>query len=540
MNKFIIDSSYDFLKIYKLIVSAPEKDIHLVFSEDSSFYMNSSNLVVLKKFAEQSNKILTMETSNILHRDYMQAVNTDSLEIVSDEIDLNGQYSESESFINKISAKLGFMDMGKFFSSAMLKKTFKFDRKKSQQIDNILSTSSMNDSKSKKLKIGFTIAGVALFIGFLLYMFVVYFPKATVTLKINSNVFVKLIDAKADISQKSVDPGTFRIPAVQVSSIQSIELEADATGTKDIGEKAKGTVSITNKKNSSVKIKKNQIIRYSSDKNGKLNFLADEEIEIPAAETVVNPDTSSTTTFGKKDLKITAESFGEQYNVKSGEKFEINDQNKDDVYGVNSDKFTGGTKSQVKIITQLDIDNLKKSAGAQAKDKVQADLVAKGGSAQKIVESSIKISPKTETITGSVDEQTDKLKIVAEYEGTALTYLQSNIDELVNKSIKDVVPESFALSDTKPEYETVASKTKDTEGSLDIQIKLRSYILPKIDNEKIKKELAGVKIPEAEEYLRKVPNVKEIGIVVTPNLPSFIMSMPRVAKNINIVVEKID
>ena len=47
MNKFIIDSSYDFLKIYKLIVSAPEKDIHLVFSEDSSFYMNSSNLVVL-------------------------------------------------------------------------------------------------------------------------------------------------------------------------------------------------------------------------------------------------------------------------------------------------------------------------------------------------------------------------------------------------------------------------------------------------------------------------------------------------------------
>ena len=61
---------------------------------------------------------------------------------------------------------------------------------------------------------------------------------------------------KADASATSVSTETNTIPAVKVTAEDSETKTIDTTGKKQIGERALGEVTITNKKDDKVKIKK--------------------------------------------------------------------------------------------------------------------------------------------------------------------------------------------------------------------------------------------------------------------------------------------
>ena len=123
------------------------------------------------------------------------------------------------------------------------------------------------------------------------------------------------------------------------------------------------------------------------------------------------------------------------------------------------------------------------------------------------------------------------------YEGKGLAYDKADLDKIVVDLAQKVIPESFNLSKTDPDYEAVGVKDPSQEGVLNVQVKLRSYILPKIDNEQMKKDLAGMKLSEAQEYVNKIPNIKESVIEVSPQLPEILLTMPKRPDNINIEVE---
>jgi len=116
-----------------------------------------------------------------------------------------------------------------------------------------------------------------------------------------------------------------------------------------------------------------------------------------------------------------------------------------------------------------------------------------------------------------------------------------SLDELLDSLLDEFVPEGFELSKQNREVNveilgntdaTTLSTTKS-----DLQVTLKSFILPQLDEAKIKSDLVGKKLSEAERILGGIRNVKSYEINTSFKIP-FFSRMPGKPENITLTIKK--
>ncbi len=154
------------------------------------------------------------------------------------------------------------------------------------------------------------------------------------------------------------------------------------------------------------------------------------------------------------------------------------------------------------------------------------------------MDSTIKYETTSANYNKKLDEEGEDLSLTVVMTATAIAYSEEDLDAVVKEAAKTVVPEEFNLDGENIGYEVVATMDPTSSDTINLQVKLRSYIFPKVDLEQVRRNLAGKSLLDAQNYINDLQNVAGFEINVTPQLPAFLMRMPVRAENIRVKIEK--
>lgn len=320
--------------------------------------------------------------------------------------------------------------------------------------------------------------------------------------------FAPLVKVKMYVDSKSVSlektfTGSIDITDAdlegQLVPLITEDVEEDAsnsitpTGTSVTGEKATGTV--------------------------RVNYLAiGETLDLPAG--------SSLTALEKKfitladlhligpswtELSVEATEFGSEYNVPFETYFTIDGQDDSEVSGSSLADFAGGSKTEVTVLSQGDVDTATEALEKTAKEEAEGDLLDKHiGDGWEVIKDSIKTTVDDDSVETDIPIGTEATtaNISLSVKVSALYYKKESLDDLVsdmlseeakNKDLFDTTDgmELELASEIEKDY-TVSGSKQD---NIKIKLEASGVVTPKLSKDDILSKLKGMRWGEGINYL---------------------------------------
>ncbi|MBR3052479.1 hypothetical protein IKG60_02570 [Candidatus Saccharibacteria bacterium] len=248
----------------------------------------------------------------------------------------------------------------------------------------------------KKTAIASGIIGVLLIV-FLVWAFVIA-PAATVTVgvKATSNNFSEGVTFTNTLSEENASEGKFYLEEKKVEDIKEVEFEA--TGKKNIGEKATGEVTViaTIPYNGGTK----QVKAGDVFTNDGLSFVADKDVvmSFDGKDTSVCSNVNDDTKIKELKeqgckiyviIKVTAAEPGSKYNISARE---TGWDTTAPVAAYSTSPMSGGTDKEITIVLQSDVLKAKEALAATDENANKEKLLASLSEDALVIESSFKQS----------------------------------------------------------------------------------------------------------------------------------------------------
>lgn len=373
--------------------------------------------------------------------------------------------------------------------------------------------------------------GVVVLAAVAAYALLSLIPGATVTIDLENESFTRVIELTASESASSIDVARKVLPAVKIISETEGNGTGEGTGKKEVGENAQGTMRVYNKTGSPISLRKGVFFRRITVEPGKdLQFLLAADIEVPQREATSSPQPGYV--FGQAEGAIAAEKIGNEYNLSSGSTFSVGGYATTDLTAQNENDFTGGSRRTVRIVTADDQKKVYELLLSDLTERIRSDIRSRLQPEQKLDDSAVKIEVTEKSFDKKLNEEAEKFNVSLSVRGSGYAYSQNNVDELLSKVINELLPPGFEY--TSSEKTTSISDVKvlniSSGGKSDTVIKLtakvKGYIAPKLDKEKLKVEIAGKSIDDARRYVESLKGVTGVRIELLPNLP-FVNNLPR-------------
>ncbi len=348
--------------------------------------------------------------------------------------------------------------------------------------------------------------------------------KARISVFVEPRVLEKDTQVTADPSIKVIDEEHKKIPGQVVETEISGTDKIDASGKKQIGDPARGTVTIYNKTFESKSFSKG-----ASLTGGGVKFTLDNQINV-ASQSAIEGGIS----FGKVSADVTASEIGADGNLPSGTEFTISSLSADQYSAKSSGNFSGGTSKDVTVVTDSDQKKLLASLASdlrkQATDKLQAKLQGK-----KVLEESLEEKITKKSYSKNINDQTSEFSLNLSISFKGIAYLDEDLKMIVSKLVETNVPEGFELN--LAETETQADVFKVEGNKLTFLARFKAKLMPKIDTTEIKKKIKGKTPSQAAEILKSYDNVLSSEIKINPSLPTQLVRLPFLERNIQIEVK---
>lgn len=370
----------------------------------------------------------------------------------------------------------------------------------------------------------------------LVYVLDYYLPEATVTLFAEKQSIDRDVTLVADPNATTVNEKTLTIPATAVSATVSKTETFEASGSKDVGTKGGGTITIFNKSNSDKSFNAGTVI--ASD--GK-QFLLDSTVTVEAAtvETSMDPITLETTTKsspGTASVEVTAADIGSEYNLDAKSTFTIAKFDSSTYSARNEEAFTGGSKKTVKIVTADDLTKALDSVESALEDEAEASLKTKVPKGQELLKGAVEQEVSTKQYSQAAGDQADSFSLTLEITSKGLAVSQDDIKSLLNTEVATKVPEGYELDAENSAIDTNVLST-DNDGSVQLTATYRAPVIPVVDADELRKAIAGKQPSAVEDYLKHQPNLNGYDIVISPKLPGPFYHLPKMESKIKVEVE---
>ncbi len=346
-----------------------------------------------------------------------------------------------------------------------------------------------------------------------------FLPKAKVKIYVEPQILEKDTQVTADPSAKSVDENAKIIPGQIVNTQVSGSGKGSATGKKEIGDPAKGTVKVINNSSDAQTLTKGTTISA-----GGVKFTLDSTVNI--ASTSATADSKSTGT-----VNATAATVGADGNVASGTQFSSPNSQ---LAIVAEGNFSGGTSKQVQVVSDEDQQKLLAQVASdlrkQAQQKLQDTLKDK-----KVLEEGLSEEIASKKFNKNVgDQATDfSLDLTVKYQGTAFD--DKDLRTIVSKLVSTDVPSGFELNLQETETQADVSKL-EKDGKLIFLARFKAKLTPRLDISSIKNQIKGKTADQVSNILKSQEHILGSEIIITPNLPGPLKRLPFFGKNIDIEV----
>lgn len=361
------------------------------------------------------------------------------------------------------------------------------------------------------------IAGVFTAVIFLVFLFWIFFVKADVTLNIKTKKFASDIN----ISLSSLS-------GKQISISEQGEMTADATGKKKTGDKATGEVVIFNKNTDSEKtFNKGTIIA-----NGDIKFVLDEDVTVASAS-MKNESGSETKIFGKSTVKVTAEKFGNEYNVEDNKDWSVADYSQSSFSAHNDRAFSGGTTKEVQVVSEDDqsklLSKLEKSLEVKAKNEIVQKINSEN---EDILGTFTSKQVSEKKFSADPDEEAKKVTLSLKVKFSTYSYQKSSAKKALDKLLVGKIPDGLFLNQNSIVLKVKNVKQKEN-GDYDLTFDYEANAIPKIDPKDIANKIKLKPVGSLDNWL-KTDEIINYSVKISPSLPLLSGLTPPRSGNIKI------
>lgn len=317
-----------------------------------------------------------------------------------------------------------------------------------------------------------------------------------------------------------------QVAATTISQNESGTLSQQTTGTKEVGTPAKGQITIYSTLTSQTTISKGTSV--VSDNN--LKYTLDSDVTVASS----SGDPSDPNLVKTATVNVTSSDIGPAYNLPSGAKFSISGYSKTDVSAKNDNPFSGGTKKDISVVSKDDVDKLlstlTKSLETNAGDDIKKTLDPN----KQLLPFFAKEDVVKQTLSKNIGDEANDVSVDATIAYEALAVDKNDLTTFAKQILSGKLTPGEDLASSK--LETNLTDTKQDKDTISGNLSIKAFLLPKIDQNQITKDISGKSFSQAESVIKNIPQVSDVQMHLSPNIPLLPKILPRIGSHIHIKI----
>jgi len=355
-------------------------------------------------------------------------------------------------------------------------------------------------------KFFFIIGGLLLVSGFLVWA-VMFAPHAKIAITARTNI-VNIAQTLQLKNDGAVNAAQKTLPAVTKQIKKTVTADFQATGQKDVGEKATGSVKFTASSVDAIAdgttIPAGAIVTSASGKR----YLTTEATKIDATpiRDVISQKYASAT------ASVIAEASGASFNGATGKATGPSGVSTSFVSAT-----TGGTDKTITIVSQADIDQAKSLIKTDDQTKIKDELKTQFGSDNIVIEESFSVIPASPVSTPAIGQEASAAKLAVETTytliGVARTDLKMVYDEYLKSQIGDDKTQRVFASGDK---DTNFSDFQQNDGGYSVRVSANAEVGPNIDKAMIAEQSKGKREGEIQQSIESIQGIEKAEVTLSP------------------------
>ena len=376
-------------------------------------------------------------------------------------------------------------------------------------------------------KVGVGVAAAFLIIGVGGFLMATYYlPQATVTLYTQKRTIDRDLQVTASPNASAVDKDEMVVPAEILTAEASQTKTFEATGEEEVGEKATGSVTITNKSSDAKNLPAGTVLA-----SGGKQFVTTGAATVPAYE--IDDDGIS---FGKTNVGVQAAAIGDEYNLEAGSEFSVGGYEESTMDAKNTADFSGGSKETVTVVTESDREEALTSLAQEVQDMAVDSMKKKLATGQLLLDEAVESTTDSTEYSHEVGAETTEFSLTITATATAPVVVTADLESLLTEAIEAKVPDGYELADTAPEIENHVLNVED-DGTLYLTSTFKAQVIPVVNTNELIADIKGKNPSAVEAYLKDQPNLNGYDISLSPKLPGPFYRLPSLESHIKVNVE---
>ncbi|MBI4023198.1 baseplate J/gp47 family protein [Candidatus Berkelbacteria bacterium] len=365
---------------------------------------------------------------------------------------------------------------------------------------------------------------IALFLGWFFFLY----PSATVVLTVATDPVNETVEVTVDNNLTEPDEATGHIPGQKFQSDVSAKAVFEATGTKDIGTKATGSIALENRLGETLTLPVGTTFA-----RGTIVFRSTAAVTLPAATASLDPLGNPIVRPGTASVAVEAADPGAAANLVAGEftVTSLDTAKQAKVTAKSTAAFSGGESREVKIVTEEDIAAATASLAESHRSELTDRLKAQANQFT-VLGNTIEVETLDAVPSLAADSEANEFEVVGTVRSRAIGFEAHAYQAMVVALVNQRLGEGKTLVVTNADsVETSVGRTEYGNGLLILSGTIRSEAVQQLDHESLKALIAGQSVLAAETHLAEQEGIEQARVRVRP---SFRQSIPRSTAKISI------
>jgi hypothetical protein len=363
----------------------------------------------------------------------------------------------------------------------------------------------------------------------------VILPTATASLILKTSDIEKSFEIIVDKNQAESDLTNMKLNGKALTAEKELTGQYPSTGTKNVGEKATGKVTVSNSYDTSktIPIEKGAVIA-----RGDKQFVVQKGVFVPIATAtiaVVDGVSVMSITPGKIEIDVVAIDPGETFNLEPGafSFVAFTGTKKEKVTAANAIAIAGGSTKEQKFVTADDLKkaeiDMKKKVSAAANADLLATIETSG---LKVLEGCMTEDIILAESSKKVDEAVDTFDFKVKTNVSALGFDENNFKQFVlNGAAGQLDTDQMIIN---PENMTIDYKLNVAnldEGNITLKADYKGKVGKKISATMVKEAITNKSLGTAQNYLVGIDGVESVTLEVWPK---FIPRTPVLSEKVEV------
>lgn len=364
-------------------------------------------------------------------------------------------------------------------------------------------------------------------VAFLLVMVVIlafywFYPKAEVTIYVSTKTLEEKVELVVDPSATSPDISSRVLPGKVLTTSVEGDKTRSTTGTKTVGDKATGEVTLY-RVGSSLSIASGTLITGPDNLSFTLN-------------TDVTVASGSAGTPGTANVKVTSSDIGAQYNLAGDTTFAVGNYSTSDIEGKSGASFSGGSSREISAVSSEDQDILEEELTEELIEKSKKELLEKISEKEIFIDEAISATASSRTFSDKIGDEAESLKLSLSLDTQVITIDKDALFKLSEEVLKDKIPEGFVLR--SEQIEANFDFEREMNGTFVLDVSISVNLLPEIDPNVVIENIAGKYPPLVQDYfVNEIPGFSRAEVNFNkPRFPGKLGTFPRLVDNIEVLI----